>query len=139
VIHTASPNDATSHALDTAFLDTVLPTPGRKRPAAAAHRRQLDPRLRTPIDEDTPVDPPPIVAWRLAVLDRVRAAASDGIRTVVTGPANLYGDGAGIPAMLASGSSTPSGARTRSTARRFSGWWRRLVGSWSPSRRWRRV
>ena len=43
------------------------------------------------------------MAWRPAVLDRVRAGASDGIRTVVIGPANLYGDDGGIPAMLAGG------------------------------------
>ena len=47
-----------------------------------------------------------MVAWRPAVLDRVRAAASDGIRTVVIAPANVYGDGGGLPAMLAYGPTT---------------------------------
>jgi nucleoside-diphosphate-sugar epimerase len=58
------------------------------------------------ITEDSPIDPPPIVAWCPAVLQRLRAAAGDGIRTVVVAPANLYGASAGIPALLRSAPTT---------------------------------
>jgi nucleoside-diphosphate-sugar epimerase len=106
VIHTASPNDATSRALDTAFLDAVLPVlAGSDRPLVHTGGTWIHGSAAA-IDETTPVDPPPIVAWRPAVLDRVRAAASDAIRTVVISPANLYGDGGGIPVMLAGGPTT---------------------------------
>ncbi|MFZ1996858.1 MAG: NAD-dependent epimerase/dehydratase family protein [Solirubrobacteraceae bacterium] len=106
VIHAASPNDATSGALDTAFLDAVLPIlAGSDRPLVHTGGTWIH-GSGIGIDENTPVNPPPIVAWRPAVRDRVRAAASDGIRTVMIAPANIYGDGGGIPAMLAYGPTT---------------------------------
>jgi nucleoside-diphosphate-sugar epimerase len=106
VIHTASPNDATSGAFDTAFLDAVLPIlAGSDRPLVHTGGTWIH-GSGIGIDEDTPANPPPIVAWRPAVLDRVRAAASDGIRTVMIAPANIYGDGGGIAAMLAYGPTT---------------------------------
>ena len=106
VIHTASPNDATSEAFDTAFLDAVLPIlAGSDRPLVYTGGTWLH-GSGIGIDENTPANPPPMVSWRSAVLDRVRAAASDGIRTVVIAPANVYGDGGGLPAMLAYGPTT---------------------------------
>lgn len=106
VIHTASPNDATSGGFDTAFLDAILPIlAGSDRPLVHTGGTWIH-GSGIGIDEDTPVNPPPIVAWRPAVLERVRAAASDGIRTVMIAPANVYGDGGGIPAMLAYGPTT---------------------------------
>ena len=102
VIHCASPGDATSAALDGAVLDAVLP-------ALADSGR---PYLHTggtwvhgsgTITEDTPLAPPPIVAWRPALNARVRAAAEDGVRSVVVAPANAYGHGGGIPALIAGG------------------------------------
>jgi hypothetical protein len=41
-----------------------------------------------------------MVARRPAILQRLQTAAADGIRTVVIAPADVYGAGAGIPAML---------------------------------------
>ncbi len=106
VIHTASPNDATSEAFDTAFLDAVLPIlAGSDRALVHTGGTWLH-GSGIGIDENTPPNPPSIVAWRPAVLDRVRGAASDGIRTVVIAPANVYGDGGGLPAMLAYGPTT---------------------------------
>jgi nucleoside-diphosphate-sugar epimerase len=52
------------------------------------------------IDEDAPVNPIPIVAWRPAHEDRVLAARSRGVRAVVIRPAVVYGDGGGIVGML---------------------------------------
>lgn len=50
------------------------------------------------VDEDSPVHPIPLVAWRQVVEDRVRAGAKRGVRTVVIRPAIVYGRGGGIPA-----------------------------------------
>lgn len=52
------------------------------------------------IDEDAPLAPPPITAWRLPIDQRVRAAAADGVRTVVIAPGIVYGYGQGLPTLL---------------------------------------
>jgi nucleoside-diphosphate-sugar epimerase len=51
-------------------------------------------------DEESPTDPPGIVAWRPALERRILAAAARGVHPVVLRPANVYGRGRGIPAML---------------------------------------
>ena len=103
VVHTASPNDATSGAFDAAFLDITLPVlAGSGRPLVHTGGTWIH-GSGDPITEDTPLDPPPMVAWRPPVLARVCAAAADDIRTVVVAPANLYGAGRGIPALLRGG------------------------------------
>jgi nucleoside-diphosphate-sugar epimerase len=108
VIHTASPNDETSKRVDTAFLNAVLPVlAGTDRPLVHTGGTWIH-GSGPAITETTPPHPPPIVAWRPAVLTRVREAAAQGIRTIVISPANLYGDGGGIPAMLAHGPTTDS-------------------------------
>ncbi len=50
------------------------------------------------VDETSPVNPPPLVAWRQAVEDRVRESAARGVRSVVLRPGVVYGRGGGIPA-----------------------------------------
>jgi nucleoside-diphosphate-sugar epimerase len=50
---------------------------------------------RDPITEESPVSPPPMVARRPAILQRLQTAAADGIRTVVIAPADVRGAGAG--------------------------------------------
>jgi nucleoside-diphosphate-sugar epimerase len=47
-------------------------------------------------DEDTPVTPLPDKAERVAINDRVRAAARDGVRGVVLCPTLIYGTGHGV-------------------------------------------
>ena len=47
-------------------------------------------------EEDSPLDPPPYVAWRPAHEDLVLAAASSGLRPVVIRPGVVYGGGRGI-------------------------------------------
>lgn len=47
-------------------------------------------------DEDTPVEPPPGRAQRVAVNDRVLAAAGDGVRAIVICPSLIYGRGRGL-------------------------------------------
>ncbi len=51
----------------------------------------------TPVDEDGPLHPPAITAWRAEAVTEVLAAAGQGIRTVVIRPGMVYGRGAGAP------------------------------------------
>jgi nucleoside-diphosphate-sugar epimerase len=50
------------------------------------------------VDENSPPNPPALVAWRQGVEDRVLAGARRKIRAVVIRPAIVYGRGGGIPA-----------------------------------------
>lgn len=103
MIHTASPGDATNAAVDTAVLDAVLPAlAGSGKPYLQTAGTWIH-GSGDDITEETPFDPPPIVAWRPAVVERVRAAANDGVRSVVISPANVYGYGKGIPTLLSNG------------------------------------
>jgi nucleoside-diphosphate-sugar epimerase len=52
------------------------------------------------VDEDAPLKPIVIVAWRPAHEERVLALSSRGIRAVVIRPTVVYGDGGGIVGML---------------------------------------
>lgn len=47
-------------------------------------------------DEDTPLDPTPVVAWRPAVEQLVLTAARHGVQGVVLRPAMVYGRGGGL-------------------------------------------
>ena len=47
-------------------------------------------------DEETPFTPSPARAARVALNERVLAAAADGIRTVIIAPALIYGTGRGL-------------------------------------------
>jgi nucleoside-diphosphate-sugar epimerase len=75
------------------------------------------------VDEDAPLKPIPMVAWRPAHEQRVLDARSRGIRAVVIRPAVVYGEGGGVVALLiASAASGPirvvgSGANRWSTVR----------------------
>lgn len=61
------------------------------------------------ITEQSPVDPPAIVAWRVPVEQSLLGA--DVAATVVV-PGIVYGDGRGIPALVAGGPRTEDGALT---------------------------
>lgn len=106
MVHAASPNDATSSALDNAVLDAVLATFAGTGRAYLHTGGTWVHGHGTAITEDSPITPPPIVAWRPAVVDRVRAAADTGVRSCVIAPANLYGHGRGLPAGILAGPTT---------------------------------
>jgi nucleoside-diphosphate-sugar epimerase len=55
------------------------------------------------VDEDAPLNPIAMVAWRPAHEQRVLDAQARGIRAVVIRPAVVYGDGGGIVGMLVAG------------------------------------
>ena len=48
------------------------------------------------VDEDAPLAPLPIVAWRPAHEQKVLAAAQRGVRAIVVRPAVVFGDGGGM-------------------------------------------
>jgi nucleoside-diphosphate-sugar epimerase len=98
-IHTASPGDATSAALDAAVVDAAI----------AAYAGSGNTFIHTSglwtygdnafIDEESPLDPPALVAWREPIERRVLAAQAMRGVLIVSGVA--YGDGAGgIPGVL---------------------------------------
>ncbi len=108
-VHCASPNDATSATVDRAVLNAVTTAfAGSGRPHVHTHGTWIhgSPGQGQHVTERTPFAPPPLVAWRPAMLRDVRAAARLDIRTVAISPGNVYGDGRGIPAALAHGPRT---------------------------------
>ena len=100
VIATASPGDATSRSVETAFAGAVL---DGLRPGATllrtggvwVHGSAPD------ITEETPRNAPALVAWYEEVDSRVLSAA--GIRSIVIEPGTVYGHGAGIPTVVFTG------------------------------------
>ena len=103
VIHLASPGDASSADLDegvvTAFLGALRGTgkPYLHTSGVWTHGDGAD------ITEDTPFDPPTITAWRLPLDARVRAAASDGVHSVVIAPGIVHGHGGGLVGLVLGG------------------------------------
>ncbi|MDQ2950041.1 MAG: NAD-dependent epimerase/dehydratase family protein, partial [Acidobacteriota bacterium] len=63
-----------------------------------------------PADESTPLNPPPIVAWRPAVEKSV-LNASPGVRTIVIRPGVVYGRAAGLPGMFVQSAQESGAAR----------------------------
>jgi nucleoside-diphosphate-sugar epimerase len=55
------------------------------------------------VDEDAPLKPIALVAWRPAHEARVLAAAERGVRAIVIRPAVVYGDGGGIVGRFVAG------------------------------------
>ena len=99
VVHAASPNDATIGSFDDALPGVALSAlAGSDRPLVYTGGTRVH-CLGNPIAEESPVNPPPMAARRQAILQRLQTAAAGGLRTVVIAPANVYGAGAGIPAM----------------------------------------
>ncbi|MEU4626827.1 NAD-dependent epimerase/dehydratase family protein [Actinoplanes sp. NPDC023801] len=100
VIATASPGDATSNPVETAFAEAVLDS---VRPHATflrtsgvwVHGSAPD------ITEETPRNAPPLVAWYEKIDSRVLDAA--GIRSIVIEPGTVYGHGIGIPTQVFAG------------------------------------
>lgn len=97
-IHTASPGDETSAALDSAVVDAAIEAfAGSDRPYL--HIGGLWAYGPNPaITEESPFDPPALVAWREPIERRALAAE---MRAVVVVSSIAYGDGGGaVPALL---------------------------------------
>jgi len=98
-IHTASPGDATSADLDAAVVDAAIDAfAGSGKPYI--HISGLWIYGDNPfIDEESPLDPPALVAWKEPIEGRVLDAR--GMRGVVIVSGVAYGDGSGgMPGVL---------------------------------------
>ena len=108
-IHTAATADGKDADRDAALLDAVLPAlAGSNKPYV--HTSGVWVHGAGQIDEDTPFAPPSLTAWRLPLDARVRAAADDGVRSIVIAPGIVYGRGAGLPTVVKNGPRTDDGA-----------------------------
>ena len=108
-VHTAAAADGKDAERDAALLDAVLPVlAGTGK--VYVHTSGVWVHGSGQIDEDTPFAPPQLTAWRLPLDARVRAAAADGVRSVVIAPGIVHGSGAGLPNVVKSGPRTDDGA-----------------------------
>ena len=98
-IHTASPGDATSADLDSAMADAAIEAfTGSGRPYIQISGLWIYGANQS-IGESSPVNAPPLVAWKDPIERRVLDA--DGVRGVVIVSSVAYGDGGGgMPGLL---------------------------------------
>jgi nucleoside-diphosphate-sugar epimerase len=98
-IHTASPGDETSADLDSTAVDAALEAfAGSGKPYVQISGNWIYGN-NTSISEDSPLDPPALVAWKGPIEQRVLDA--EGIRGVVIVSSVAYGDGGGgLPGLL---------------------------------------
>jgi nucleoside-diphosphate-sugar epimerase len=98
-IHTASPGDATSADLDSAVVDAAIQAfAGTGKPYLHISGGWIYGN-NTSVSEQSPIDAPPLVAWKEPIERRVLAAAD--MRGVVIVSSSAYGDGGGgIPGLL---------------------------------------
>jgi nucleoside-diphosphate-sugar epimerase len=98
-VHTASPGDATSADLDSAVADAAIESfDGSGRPFALISGIWVY-GSNTSISEDSPFNPPAMVAWKEPIERRVLNAT--GMRGIVPVSSVAYGDGGGaLPSLL---------------------------------------
>ncbi|HEY1591282.1 MAG TPA: NAD-dependent epimerase/dehydratase family protein [Solirubrobacteraceae bacterium] len=98
-IHTASPGDETSASLDAAVADAAIEAlDGTGKPYLQISGAWIY-GDNTAISEESPLNPPPMVAWREPIERRVLGA--EGMRGVLIVSSLAYGDGGGgVPGLL---------------------------------------
>lgn len=104
VVHAAASPEDRDGALDSAAVTTMLDAlaDSDRLFAHTSGTWVLGETGDTPADENSPLRPPRIVAWRPRVERLVRAAAERGVRSVIVRPAVVYGHGGGyLPRLLA--------------------------------------
>jgi nucleoside-diphosphate-sugar epimerase len=107
-VHTAAGSDGRDADRDAALLDAVLPAlAGSGKPYV--HTSGVWVHGAGEVDEETPFAPPQVTAWRLPLDARVRAAAADGVRSVVIAPGIVHGSGSGLPTLVKDGPRTDDG------------------------------
>jgi nucleoside-diphosphate-sugar epimerase len=98
-VHTASPGDATSADLDSAVVDAAIASFGGSGKPFAMISGVWVYGSNTSISEDSPFNPPAMVAWKEPIERRVLDAA--GLRGIVLVSSVAYGDGGGaLPRLL---------------------------------------
>jgi nucleoside-diphosphate-sugar epimerase len=100
-VHTASPGDATSAQMDSVVADAAIDAFGtRGKPYAHISGLWIF-GSNTSINEQSPLNPPAMVAWKPPIQQRVLDAS--GLRGIVIVSSVAYGDGGGgIPGILLS-------------------------------------
>jgi nucleoside-diphosphate-sugar epimerase len=98
-IHTASPGDATSADLDSAVADAVIEAfSGSGKPHIQISGLWVY-GSNNDVTEDSPRNPPPLVAWKEPIERRLLGA--EGVRVIVPVSGSAYGDaGGGIPGLV---------------------------------------
>ncbi|HEV3281459.1 MAG TPA: NAD-dependent epimerase/dehydratase family protein [Acidimicrobiales bacterium] len=98
-VHAASPGDETSAALDSAMVDAVIEAfSGTGKPHIQISGIWVY-GTNTDITEKSTFNPPPMVAWKANVEQRLLDA--DGLRAIVPLVSVAYGDsGGGVPGVL---------------------------------------
>jgi nucleoside-diphosphate-sugar epimerase len=105
VIHTAATGDADAPQADEQAVAAILDAlEGTNKPFIYTSGVWVLGNTKGVADEETPLDPTPLVAWRPAIEERVLAAAERGIRSIVLRPGMVYGRGGGsVGEMVQSG------------------------------------
>jgi nucleoside-diphosphate-sugar epimerase len=100
VIHTAASFGPDMAKVDQAAIDVILKTAaeGKQRFIYTSGIWLLGNTGAKPADENTPLNPIPLVAWRVQHEEQVKAAKA--FPTAVIRPAMVYGRGRGVPAMF---------------------------------------
>lgn len=97
IVHTAFEYSARGPKVDAAALDVLLqPSKPRGRLVIYTSGIWVLGNRPSPADEETPVSPAEIVAWRPDHERRVLDAAAHGLRTIVVRPGLVYGGSRGI-------------------------------------------
>jgi nucleoside-diphosphate-sugar epimerase len=98
-VHTASPGDETSAALDSAMVDAVVEAfSGTGKPHIQITGIWVF-GTNTDITEDSTFNAPPMVAWKAEIEKRLLDA--DGVRAIVPAVSVAYGDAGGaVPGVL---------------------------------------
>ncbi|HIK17740.1 MAG TPA: SDR family oxidoreductase [Leptolyngbyaceae cyanobacterium M33_DOE_097] len=102
VIHVAASNDAEIAKLDRQAVEIFLSTlEGTGKPFIYTSGTWILGNTGDTIaDENSPVNPTPLIAWRAEIEPMVLAAKARNIRTSVIRPALVYGYGGGLVTML---------------------------------------
>jgi nucleoside-diphosphate-sugar epimerase len=113
VIHMGNTNDANAAQADVATVHTILKAlEGTGKPFIyTSGVWVLGSTGDTVADENTPVNPTPLVAHRPAVEQEVLSYKGRGVRTIVIRPAIVYGRGAGMPRMFVQSAQETGAAR----------------------------
>jgi nucleoside-diphosphate-sugar epimerase len=113
VIHTANTNDASAAQVDAAVVRAILNAlDGAGKPFVyTSGVWVLGPTDGKEANEDTPLNPTPLVAHRPAIEQEVLGYKGRGVRAIVIRPALVYGRGGSIPAMYAKAARETGAAR----------------------------
>jgi nucleoside-diphosphate-sugar epimerase len=113
VIHTANTNDANSAQADAAIVRAFLKAlEGTGKPFVYTSGIWVLGSTGDKVaDENSPLNPTPLVAHRAAIEQEVLGYKGRGVRTVVIRPALVYGRGGSIPKMIAQSARETGAAR----------------------------